>query len=149
SVTPPPEVPGGGAVLCPREPLRIPACSNSKKSGSRAAAATSSKRKIRLAGVVPLGLVYVHALPAVPPTGKVSPKHVLTLAAVPALIVERLTPAAVKAVITGSLLFAAYTTALGPLYVMKANRLSGKRVLTSGSPTAAVVPSNRVKLVVT
>src|SRR5262249_46671144 len=99
--------------------------------------------------VPPVGLVYVHGLPAVPPTGKLSPKHALILAAVPALIVERLTPTAVKAVMTGSLLFAAYTTALGPLYVIHANRLSGNRVFTRGSPTTAVVPSKRVKLVVT
>src|SRR5437667_6789800 len=96
-VVPPPEVPGGGAVLWPSDPLRIPACNNSKKSGSRPAAATSSRRKIRLAAILPLGLVYVHGLPGVPPVGKVSPKHLLILLAVPAEIVVLLTPALISA----------------------------------------------------
>jgi len=60
-----------------------------------------------LAALVPVGFVYVHGLPAVPPVGKVKPKQALMFAAVPAVMVERLTPAAVSAVMTGSLLFAA------------------------------------------
>src|SRR6266480_5123696 len=89
-VTPPP-------VFWPSDPLRIPACSNSKKSGSRPATATSSKRKMRLAAILPLGLVYVHGLTGVPPVGKVSPKHLLILFAVPAEMVVVLTPALISA----------------------------------------------------
>src|SRR6266480_4721604 len=140
-VTPPP-------VFWPSEPLKMPACSNSKKSGSRAgeAAATSSKRKIRLAALIPVGFVYVHALPGAPPAGNVSPKQALIFPAVPAEMAVVLTPAIMSAWYTGSVVA---REALGPLYVIQANRLNGNRVLTRGSPTAAVVPSKRVKLVAT
>src|SRR5438046_7513764 len=77
-VTPPPEVPGGGAVLWPSEPLKIPARSNSKKSGARPAPATWSSRRVVLAAHVshPLGLVYLHPLVM---SINVNPKHVMTL----------------------------------------------------------------------
>src|SRR6266496_6043789 len=166
-VTPPP-------VSWPREPSRIVARNNSKKSGSRFSEATISSLLISEAGL-PVGLVtgskfppvlselgetYTHCWPilgVVPEAGtyalesQTKPKQALMFAAVPALMVESgtSTPAAVSWVIAGSLLFAAYTTALGPLYVIQASRLSGNRVLTRGSPTAAEVPSKRVNAVVT
>ena len=68
------------------------------------------------------------------------------LAAIPAWMIAVLTPALMSAVLTASLVA---KLALGPLYVIQANRLSGKRVFTIGSPTFAVVPSKRVKLLVT
>jgi hypothetical protein len=50
-----------------------------------------------LAALVPVGLVYVHGLPAVPPVGNVNPKQALIFAAVPAEIVVGLTPALIRA----------------------------------------------------
>src|SRR5947208_16878229 len=110
-VTPPP-------VFWPSDPLKIPACNSSKKSGSRPAAATSSKRMIRVAGVIPapFGLVYIHgkdALGAAPPN--VNPKQVLIFATVPAVMVGMLTPALVSARITGVVGFGMETRALGTL----------------------------------
>src|SRR6266404_6740646 len=114
---------------------------------------------IVLAAAVPVGLVYVHGLPAVPPVGNVNPKQALILAAVPASSSATETPKFVtKLVMIGSEVAGVVIVEsrscptsgwLGPLYVIQANRLSGKRVLTRGSPTLAVVPLNRVKLVVT
>ena len=103
---------------------------------------------IRFAATAPEGLVYVHGLPGAPPSGNVSPKHALMFAAVPAVIVgETHSSICQRRDILDRCYSRRTPTALGPLYVIHANRLSGKRVLTRGSPTTAVVPSKRVKLV--